>query len=131
MPQYRPRPARQIKKLRGSFCLAKSAVMVFQTNAVGLAEITEAIRLMPRIAPPRSGARAEFREAKTALQAFVFIRDKAVVEIDAVRDKYSVAHELHKKYPRLPQKAARPAPCVGDPCQPGDIGGYGALRIDQ
>ena len=86
----------KIEKLRSCFRVAESAMMVFQFNVVSFAKIAKAVGLMPGITSPHSRAGAKLREAEAPFQTLVFVRDKPVVEIDAIRDKYPAAHELHE-----------------------------------
>src|SRR5271154_4491573 len=77
-------------------CVAESAMMVFQVNTVTLAKIAKAVGLMAGITPPHSRARAKLWEAEAPFETLVFVRNESVIEIDAMRDKYPVVHELHE-----------------------------------
>src|ERR1700729_4567378 len=86
----------KIEKPRSCSRVAESAMMVFQVNAVSLAKIAKAVRLMAGVTSPHSRAGAELREAEAPIETLVLVRDKPVVKIDAMRDKYPVAHELQE-----------------------------------
>src|SRR6202046_4264609 len=106
-------------------------MVVFQVNVVSLAKIAKAVGLMPGITSPHSRAGAKLREAEAAFETLVFVRDKPVIEIDAMRDKYPAAHELHEAVSYL-RKHRRSLHHVRiDSRQPGDVGGYRALGIDE
>jgi hypothetical protein len=86
----------KIEKVRSCSCITESAMMVFQVNVVSLAKIAKAVGLMAGITPPHSRAGAKLREAEAPFETLVFVRDKPVIKIDAMRDKYPAAHELHE-----------------------------------
>jgi hypothetical protein len=71
-------------------------MMLVQVNVVSLAKIAKAVGLMAGITSPHSRAGAKLREAEAPFETLVFVRDESVVEIDAMRDKYPLAHELHE-----------------------------------
>ena len=86
---------------------------------------------MAWIAPAHSRASAELREAKTSFQALVFVSDESVVEIDAMGDKYPVTHELHEAVSYLCKHRRSPHHVRINSRQPGDVGRYRALGIDE
>jgi hypothetical protein len=84
-------------------------MMLFQVNAVSLAKIAKAVRLMAGITPAHSSAGAKLRVAGAPFETFVFVRDEPIVEIDAMGDKYSATRELHEAVSYLPKHRA---PCT-------------------
>jgi hypothetical protein len=71
-------------------------MMLLQVNAVSLAKITKAVGFMAGTTSSHSRAGTKLREPKALFETLVFVRDKPVVEIDAMRDKYPALHELHE-----------------------------------
>src|ERR1700729_2746701 len=82
----------KIEKPRSCSGVAESAMMLFQVNAVSLAKIAKAVGLMAGIKATHSRAGAKLREAEAPFETFEFVGDESVVEIDAMRDKYSATH---------------------------------------
>src|ERR1700691_2310294 len=86
---------------------------------------------MAGITSPHSRAGAKLREAEASFETLVFVRDEPVIEIDAMRDKYPLAHELHEAVSYL-RKHRRSLHHVRiDSRQSGNVGRYGPLRIDE
>src|SRR5271170_7112846 len=106
-------------------------MMVFQGNVVSLAKIAEAVGLMAGITPPHSRAGAKLREVEAPFETLVFVRDEPVVEIDAMRDKYPVVHELHEAVSYLRKHRRSLHHVMIDSRQPGDVGRYRALGVDE
>jgi hypothetical protein len=111
--------------------VAKRAVMVVEVDIVGLAEISEAIGLVARIAPshPRTGA--ELGKPKAPLEALILIRDKSVVKIHIVGDEDSIAHELQKAIGDFGEERRAAHHVIRDADQPNDICRDWPLRIEQ
>src|SRR3984885_11178882 len=59
------------------------------------------------------------------------MRDKPVVEVDAMRDKYLAVHELHEAVSDLRKHRRSPHHVRTDSRQPSDVGRYRALGIDE
>ena len=106
-------------------------MVLFQINVVNLAKIAKAVGLMAGITPPHSRAGAKLREAEAPFETLVFVRDESVVEIDAMRDKYPVVHELHEAGSDLRKHRCSPHHVMIDSRQPGDVGRYRALGINE
>jgi hypothetical protein len=94
-------------------------MMVFQVNVVSLAKIAEALRLMAGITAPHSCTGAKLREAEAPFEKLVFVRGEPVVEIDAMRDKYPIAHELHEAVSDLRKRLCHAASGLRYSQQPG------------
>jgi hypothetical protein len=106
-------------------------MMLFQVNAVSLAKIAKAVRLMAGITPPHSGAGTKLREAEAPFETLVFVRDETVVEIDAMGDKYPATHELHEAVSYLRKHRRSPHHVRIDSRQAGDVGRYRAQGVDE
>src|ERR1700684_2789841 len=106
-------------------------MMVFQVNVVSLAKIAKAVGFMAGITSPPSRAGAKLREAEAPFETLVFVRDESVVEIDAMRDKDPATHELHEAVSYLCKHRRSLHHVRTDSRQPGDVGRYRALGIDE
>src|ERR1700722_7321718 len=106
-------------------------MMVFQVNVVSLAKIAKAVGFMAGITSPHSRAGAKLREAEPLFKTLIFVRDKPVIEIDAMRDKYPGAHELHEAVSYLCKHRRSLHHVRIDSRQAGDVGRYRALGVDE
>jgi hypothetical protein len=106
-------------------------MVLFQINVVSLAKIAKAVGLMAGVTPPHSRAGAKLREAEAPFETLVFVREEPVVEIDAMGDKYPVAHELHEAVSDLRKHRRSLHHVRVDTSQPSDVGGYRTLGVDE
>src|SRR5271155_656041 len=86
---------------------------------------------MAGITSPHSRAGAKLREAEAPFETLVFVRDESVIEIDAMRDKYPLVHELHEAVSDLCKHRSSLDHVRTDSGQPGDVGGYRSLGVDE
>src|SRR3978361_366627 len=71
----------EIQKIARCAGIAQRTVVRFKFNPIELTEFSQAIGLMPGIAPPHSCDGAKLRKPEAAIEPFIFVADESIVEI--------------------------------------------------